>query len=142
MRADLGLFLDKISCISAKRSGEIDVLHLDLHYLCTILVKRRAVGIDPRFASTKRLSVIEKYSIEEAYCFLHQKWRVYEYSNNPTQKDDIELAIADYVGGMNQALYAELAHGREHFLLDHSTFAADMAQAVDELEAMLFPTTK
>ena len=84
------------------------------------------------------LALIEKYSIEAAYCFFHQKWRVYEYSDNPTQKDEIELAIANYVDGMNKELYALIANGRTHYLLDHRHFAADMENAVSTLEKMLF----
>ena len=38
-----------------------------------------------------------KDSIEAAYCFFHQKWRVYEFSNMEWQKEDIEYAIAQYV---------------------------------------------
>ncbi len=76
-------------------------------------------------------------SIETAYCFLHQKLRVYLYSNMNWQKDDIEYAIASYVDSMPQALYDELAEGRRDFLLDHKRFAADMTSAVDKLERML-----
>ena len=37
--------------------------------------------------------MISKDSIESAYCFLHQKYRVYKFSNNETQRDDIELPL-------------------------------------------------
>lgn len=85
---------------------------------------------------------IEKYgisqdSIESAYCFIHQKLRVYEFSNNPTQKDDIEYAISQYVEGMNPQLYQWLADGRQDFLLDHTRFGEDMLKAQNLLEAML-----
>ena len=46
--------------------------------------------------------MISKDSIESAYCFLHQKYRVYKFSNNETQRDDIEFAIASYVEEMNK----------------------------------------
>lgn len=46
-----------------------------------------------------------KDSIESAYCFFHQKLRVYEFSRSQTQRDDIEYAISQYVDGMNPALY-------------------------------------
>ena len=82
-------------------------------------------------------SVISKYDIEIAYAFLHQKQRVYEFSNMLWQKDDIEYAIGDYVGQMNAELYKKLAKGRDRFLLDHSTFASDIREAVDCLEEML-----
>ena len=52
--------------------------------------------------------MISKDSIESAYCFLHQKYRVYKFSNNETQRDDIEFAIASYVEEMNKELYAQL----------------------------------
>ena len=57
--------------------------------------------------------MINKDSIESAYCFLHQKYRVYEFSNSETQRDDIEFAIASYVNDMNKELYAHLAKGRK-----------------------------
>ncbi|PJI22366.1 hypothetical protein [Prevotella intermedia] len=81
--------------------------------------------------------MINKNSIESAYCFLHQKYRVYEFSNSETQRDDIEFAIASYVNDMNKELYAHLAKGRKEFLCNHTTFAADMQEAINELELRL-----
>ena len=81
--------------------------------------------------------MINKDSIESAYCFLHQKYRVYEFSNSETQRDDIEFAIASYVNDMNKELYALLAKGRKEFLCNHTTFAADMQEAINELELRL-----
>ena len=81
--------------------------------------------------------MISKDSIESAYCFLHQKYRVYKFSNNETQRDDIEFAIASYVEEMNKELYAQLAQGREEFLCNHTTFDADMQEAINELETRL-----
>lgn len=81
--------------------------------------------------------MINKDSIESAYCFLHQKYRVYEFSNSETQRDDIEFAIALYVNDMNKELYAHLAKGRKEFLCNHTTFAADMQEAINELELRL-----
>lgn len=81
--------------------------------------------------------MINKDSIESAYCFLHQKYRVYEFSNSETQRDDIEFAIASYVNDMNKELYANLAKGRKEFLCNHTTFAADMQEAINELELRL-----
>jgi hypothetical protein len=81
--------------------------------------------------------MINKDSIESAYCFLHQKYRVYEFSNSETQRDDIEFAIASYVNDMNKELYADLAKGRKEFLCNHTTFAADMQEAINELELRL-----
>ena len=76
-------------------------------------------------------------SIEAAYCFIHQKLRVYEFSNNPTQKDDIEYAISQYVEGMNSSLYHLLAGDRKEFLLDHTRFEEDMREAQKKLEGMM-----
>lgn len=76
-------------------------------------------------------------SIEAAYCFIHQKLRVYEFSTNPTQRDDIEYAIAQYVEGMNPQLYELLAKGRKEFLVDHVNFEKDMREAQDYLEEMM-----
>ena len=81
--------------------------------------------------------MITQDSIEAAYCFFHQKWRVYEHSTIPSQQDDIEYAIAQYVEGMNQELYEQLANGNPQFLLDHLSFAHDMPLAIERLEGML-----
>lgn len=81
--------------------------------------------------------MISKESIETAYCFLHQKWRVYEYSTLDWQKDDIEYAIDSYVDTMPQELYKKLSSGRSDYLRDHTQFSADMAHAVRVLELML-----
>ena len=81
--------------------------------------------------------MISRDSIEAAYCFLHQKYRVYEFSTSETQRDDIEFAIASYVDGMNKALYLELAKDRKEFLLNHGSFAKDMGEAIKALEAKL-----
>ncbi len=80
---------------------------------------------------------ITKDCIESAYCFIHQKLRVYEFSINPTQKDDIEYAIAQYVEGMNPQLYQLLSDGRTDFLLDHTRFEEEMREAQDKLEGMM-----
>lgn len=82
-------------------------------------------------------SEICKDGIEATYCFFHQKLRVYEYSTNPTQRDDIEYAIAQYVDGMNPALYRLLAEGRADYLLDHTRFEQDMKNALQRLEGMM-----
>ena len=75
--------------------------------------------------------------VESAYCFFHQKLRVYEYSTSPTQRDDIEYAISQYVDGMNPALYQLLANGTPHYLLDHTTFEHDMRHAIELLDSMM-----
>lgn len=84
--------------------------------------------------------MITRDSIEAAYCFFHQKLRVYEFSTDERQRDDIEYAISQYVEGMNRELYATLAarhtaHG-SHFLLDHTSFEQDLRAAVDMLGSL------
>ena len=76
-------------------------------------------------------------SIESAYSFFHQKYRVYEYSNNVRQKDDIEYAISSYVEQMNPSLYAFLSKGRKDYLLSHASFTQDIKNAIGQLENML-----
>ena len=82
--------------------------------------------------------MITKESLETAYCFLHQKQRVYQFSTLDWQRDDIEVAISDYVTAMPAELYAWLSAGCDDFLLDHRNFGQHMQQAVDKLEARLF----
>ncbi|MCR5078185.1 MAG: hypothetical protein K6A82_09140 [Prevotella sp.] len=81
--------------------------------------------------------MITKDSIEAAYCFFHQKYQVYAFSNSGRQKDDIEYAISSYVESMSPELYALLAAGNSGFLLTHSSFAADMRQAIGQLEKLM-----
>lgn len=81
--------------------------------------------------------MISKYAIESAYAFFHQKERIYRYSTLDWQKDDIEYAIEDYVSQMDAELYSLISGGRADFLRSHTTFAADMEKAVDQLERML-----
>lgn len=81
--------------------------------------------------------MISKESIETAYCFLHQKLRVYQYSTMDWQKDDIEYAIGNYVADIPAELLEQLSAGRKDFLVDHGHFQADMTQAVEQLERML-----
>lgn len=82
-------------------------------------------------------AMISKESIETAYCFLHQKERVFRYSTMNWQKEDIEYAIAQYVDSMPGELYKLLAGERSDFLLDHSRFFEDMNHALKQLEVML-----
>lgn len=77
-------------------------------------------------------------SIETAYSFFHQKWRVYQYSSLDWQCDDIECAIAGYTEQMNVQLYQWLADGRPDFLRQHATFASDLQEAIGRMEQMLF----
>lgn len=80
---------------------------------------------------------MDKHTIESAYCFLHQKQRVYQYSTLDWQKDDIEYAIESYVDSMSPELYSLLSHGRNDFLRNHTMFAEDIVKALDELEGLI-----
>lgn len=80
--------------------------------------------------------MITRDSIETAYCFFHQKERVFAHSTMDWQKDDIEYAIASYVDEMNAELYQLLSHGNTNFLRNHATFHQELIQAVEELERM------
>lgn len=81
--------------------------------------------------------MITRAGIETAYCFLHQKERVYSHSTMDWQRDDIEYAISSFADDMNPELYSLLADGRTDFLRSHTTFHADMLHALDILEKML-----
>ena len=81
--------------------------------------------------------MITRAGIETAYCFLHQKERVYAHSTMDWQRDDIEYAISSFADDMNPELYSLLADGRTDFLRSHTTFHADMLHALGILEKML-----
>ena len=81
--------------------------------------------------------MMDKHTIESAYCFLHQKQRVYQYSTLDWQKDDIEYAIENYADSMSPELYELLSVGRSDFLRNHTTFPEDIVKALDKLEGML-----
>ena len=81
--------------------------------------------------------MITRAGIETAYCFLHQKERVYAHSTMDWQRDDIEYAISSFADDMNPELYSLLADGRTDFLRPHAMFHADMLHALDILEKML-----
>ena len=87
--------------------------------------------------STETSQQITKDSVEQAFCFFHQKWRVYEHSTMDWQKDDIEYAISQYVEEMNTALYSTLSSDNNHYLLAHDSFAKDLPDAIDRLEKMM-----
>lgn len=75
--------------------------------------------------------------MEQAYCFFHQKYRVYEFSSSESQKDDIEYAVGNYADSMSRELYGLLSGGDEAFLHEHSGFDADMRTALSILESSL-----
>lgn len=81
--------------------------------------------------------MISKDCIETAYCFFHQKERVYAHSTMDWQKDDIEYAISSYVDDMDKGLYDQLSSGNSDFLRCHATFHQDIKTAMDKLERMI-----
>lgn len=76
-------------------------------------------------------------ALETAYCFFHQKQRVYQYSTLDWQLDDIECAISAYVDTMDHELYALLSDGRPDFLLRHDLFPKHLLEAVEKMESMM-----
>lgn len=83
------------------------------------------------------METANRHRVEAAYCFIHQKRRVYLHSTLDWQRDDIEYAIADYADAMDRDLYRQLAAGKADFLKDHTTFADDLQSAEENLEKML-----
>ena len=81
--------------------------------------------------------VFSRQAVESAYCIFHQKQRVYEHSTNPVQRDDIEYAVSSYAMEMDRELYVWLSSGRQGYLMEHSTFGADLKDAVSRLERLL-----
>ena len=82
--------------------------------------------------------MITKDSIETAYSFMHQKRNIYIHSTLDWQKDDIELAIGNYVDDMSQELYEAISDGRADFLRDHKRFGEDITLAVERLEKIAY----
>ena len=81
--------------------------------------------------------MITKDCIETAYSFFHQKHRVYIHSTLDWQKDDIEVAIAQYADEMDAELFQLLAQGRKDFLHNHRLFGTELDEALTALEKML-----
>lgn len=81
--------------------------------------------------------MINRDTIEQAYCFFHQKWRVYAGKSSETQRDDIEYAISSYADTMDRDLYSLLSGGDNAFLREHTRFSEDINRAQDVLEAAL-----
>lgn len=75
----------------------------------------------------------ERPIIEQAYAFFHQKAKVYQYSTSEREKDHIEDSIASYVNAMSPTLYAALSKGNNAYLKEHSTFAAQLEDAISLL---------
>lgn len=80
---------------------------------------------------------ISKDAIESAFCFFHQKQRIYQYSTLEWQKEDIEYAISEYTDSMSKELYCLLSRGNNNYLRVHNTFYEDIKDAVSQLETML-----
>lgn len=93
---------------------------------------------DPKVSTNKTTAMISKDSIETAYCFFHQKERVYAHSTMDWQKDDIEYAISSYVDDMDKELYDLLSGGNSDFLRCHATFHQDIKTAMEKLEQMIW----
>lgn len=77
--------------------------------------------------------MITRQAKEIAYCFLHQKKQVYVHSNMDWQKDDIEMAVAEFVEHIDQQLYNFLANDKEDFLKNHQHFFEDINSALELL---------
>jgi hypothetical protein len=90
-----------------------------------------------RSLSNLQAGMITKDSIEQAYCFFHQKWRIYSYSIDEAQKEEIIYAVSSYTESMNSDLYARISAGKENFLCDYSAFDADMPRAMECLERLM-----
>lgn len=80
---------------------------------------------------------MNKDCIESAYCFFHQKFRVYKYSNLEWQKDDIEYAISEYVDAMDRDLYNFLSNNKKSYLQDHINFYDDIELAIKNLNKLI-----
>ena len=81
--------------------------------------------------------MITQDAIETAYCFFHQKERVYAHSTMEWQKDDIEYAISEYVDGMNKELYEVLSEGNGTFLHENGSFHNELLKAIEKLDRMM-----
>lgn len=81
--------------------------------------------------------MITKDSIEAAYCFFHQKYRVYAYSTDERQREDIEYAVEGYAANMSAELYERISDGDPRFLRDYTVFERDLKKALTALEQLL-----
>lgn len=81
--------------------------------------------------------MIDRNRVEQAYCFFHQKWKVYSGKSSETQRDDIEYAISSYVDVMDTDLYVHLSGGNPSFLREHVSFAEDIVHALEMMGNLL-----
>ena len=79
----------------------------------------------------------ERQIIEQAYAFFHQKAKVYRYSTSEREKDHIEDSIASYVNAMSPTLYKALSQGNNGYLKEHSTFGAQLEEAISQMAGWL-----
>lgn len=79
----------------------------------------------------------DRNTIEQAYCFFHQKWRVYSGKSSETQRDDIEYTISSYADSMSLDLFDTISGGNTSFLREHVSFEADIQTALEKLEQMM-----
>ena len=79
----------------------------------------------------------ERQIIEQAYAFFHQKAKVYRYSTSEREKDHIENSIASYVNAMSPTLYKALSQGNDAYLKEHSTFGAQLEEALSQMAGWL-----
>lgn len=84
--------------------------------------------------------MVTRDSIEAAYCFFHQKHRVYIYSTDQRQREDIEYAVESYADSMSPELYKKISGGNARFLRDYSSFQEDLETALTLLEQLAAPT--
>ncbi|MBR1436229.1 MAG: hypothetical protein IJ584_14095 [Bacteroidales bacterium] len=80
---------------------------------------------------------VDRYALEQAYAFFHQKEKVYSHSTSEREQDHIEDSICSYVNSMSSSLYGALSGGDSAFLREHSSFPEDLRKAVSVMEAML-----
>ncbi|MBQ8070717.1 MAG: hypothetical protein IJ202_07700 [Bacteroidales bacterium] len=81
---------------------------------------------------------VDRYALEQAYAFFHQKEKVYVHSTSEREKDHIEDSISSYVNSMSAVLYSVLSQGNQSFLREHSTFPEDLRRSVSLMEEMLY----
>ena len=79
----------------------------------------------------------DRFSLEQAYAFFHQKEKVYAHSTSEREMDHIEDVISSYVNSMSPSLYEEISGGDKTFLMEHPNFAEQLRIAVSRMERML-----
>lgn len=67
----------------------------------------------------------ERQIIEQAYAFFHQKAKVYRYSTSEREKDH------------SPTLYKALSQENDAYLKEHSTFGAQLEEAISQMAGWL-----